>query len=349
MSMPRIDHVRFDTRHLRAIAEAGYQVGRPAGTDAAPAALEALRPVLPYEAFEVVEYDPAAGVHRVLTFAGYTPQVAAAGATEFLDTVAFRYTSGHRVTGRIGLPELAGFEKSEYYAKYLDPDGWVAGMTAPLLLNDGRYVGMLHFSSTDAAAFGPTECALMDAVSPIIARIVDATRGATLPAMMIPPGFSALAFTADGRSAAVAVEEPDPASRPPRLPELVRRFLATGRTEARRHWIDPAGRWHAVRLLRAYQHTVSGTEPIGVVAIRQGPAPYGLTARELDVLSEVALGKTTADIAIQLRVSSRTITTHLEHLMTKLSCTTRTQAATLAHDEGLVRLDLDRLPFTPSP
>ncbi|TMR00614.1 DNA-binding response regulator [Actinomadura soli] len=348
--MPRTDHVQFDTRHLRAIAEVGYQVGRPAQTEGVPTALEALRPVLPYEAFEVVEYDPATSVHRVLAFAGYTPQTAAAGATEFLDTVAFRYTSGQRLTGRIGLPELAGFEKSEYYAKHLDPPGWVAGMTAPLYLNDGRYVGMLHFSSTDATAFGPIECALLDAVSPIMARIVDVTRGATLPSMIVPPEFSALAFTQDGRSATVsAVPEPDPTARPPWLPEVARRFLASERTEARRQWIDPAGRWHEVRLLRAYRHTVSGAQPIGVVAIRQGSPPYGLTARELDVLSEVAAGKTTADIATRLQVSSRTITTHLEHLMAKLACTTRTQAATLAHDEGLIRLDPDRLPTTPRP
>jgi predicted ATPase/DNA-binding CsgD family transcriptional regulator len=59
------------------------------------------------------------------------------------------------------------------------------------------------------------------------------------------------------------------------------------------------------------------------------PAPPAviLTPREIDVAELVCQGLTNRAIGAALSVSKRTVETHIEHLMTRLGCTTRTQIA----------------------
>jgi DNA-binding NarL/FixJ family response regulator len=63
------------------------------------------------------------------------------------------------------------------------------------------------------------------------------------------------------------------------------------------------------------------------VPARPGPA---LTAREAEVLTWVARGKTNRDIADILGMSPRTVNKHLEHVFEKLGVETRTAAAAAA-------------------
>ncbi|MDE1956870.1 MAG: helix-turn-helix transcriptional regulator, partial [Betaproteobacteria bacterium] len=59
-------------------------------------------------------------------------------------------------------------------------------------------------------------------------------------------------------------------------------------------------------------------------------ARAALTARETEVLSWVAKGKTNRDIGQILGLSPRTVNKHLEHIFTKLGVETRAAAAALA-------------------
>ncbi|MGZ4113566.1 MAG: ABC transporter substrate-binding protein, partial [Actinomycetota bacterium] len=74
------------------------------------------------------------------------------------------------------------------------------------------------------------------------------------------------------------------------------------------------------------------------VAIRSHDATAGLTARELDVLTLVAGGLGNREIANRLRTSDRTVSTHVEHILSKLGARSRAGAAAIAVDRGLVRL-----------
>lgn len=60
-----------------------------------------------------------------------------------------------------------------------------------------------------------------------------------------------------------------------------------------------------------------------------------LTMRELDVLRCLAQGLSNQDIATELTVSIRTVTTHIRHILDKLHLANRTQAALYAVERGI--------------
>ncbi|MCW2904962.1 MAG: hypothetical protein JWO67_7227 [Streptosporangiaceae bacterium] len=91
--------------------------------------------------------------------------------------------------------------------------------------------------------------------------------------------------------------------------------------------------------LVAVDVTTTGGARSAMVAGRQiYQLPFGMTLRELDVLTLVASGTTNADIATRLSLSIRTVTTHVDRIMRKLRVTSRTSAAVIAVEEGLLRV-----------
>ena len=66
------------------------------------------------------------------------------------------------------------------------------------------------------------------------------------------------------------------------------------------------------------------------------PEEAPLTERETEVLEKIGLGIRNADIARELGISTRTVETHVQHILVKLAVRTRTQAALKAVQRGLV-------------
>jgi NarL family two-component system response regulator LiaR len=70
--------------------------------------------------------------------------------------------------------------------------------------------------------------------------------------------------------------------------------------------------------------------------VESATAPDELTARELEVLRLVAQGLSNRQVAQTLTISTKTVKTHVSHILGKLHLEDRTQAAIYAYKHGLV-------------
>jgi DNA-binding CsgD family transcriptional regulator len=66
------------------------------------------------------------------------------------------------------------------------------------------------------------------------------------------------------------------------------------------------------------------------------PRPEPLSARERELVTLVAHGRTNAQIAAHLYISVRTVTSHLDRIRDKTGCRRRADLTRLALSEGLV-------------
>ena len=65
--------------------------------------------------------------------------------------------------------------------------------------------------------------------------------------------------------------------------------------------------------------------------------PDGLSARELDILVELARGRSNREIGRVLHISEHTAANHIRSILRKTRSANRTEAAAYAHRRGLVR------------
>ena len=75
----------------------------------------------------------------------------------------------------------------------------------------------------------------------------------------------------------------------------------------------------------------------GIARSRLLPKIVKLNERELEVLTLVSRGKTSAEIARRLRLAKRTVDFHIDNARVKLRAATRTEAAIKAVEGGLIK------------
>jgi len=102
---------------------------------------------------------------------------------------------------------------------------------------------------------------------------------------------------------------------------------------------------HAVRVVAAGDALLAPSVTrrlIAEFAARSRPAKVrpaalnALTARETEVLVQIARGRSNAEIAAELVVAEQTVKTHVGRILAKLNLRDRAQAVVLAYESGLV-------------
>jgi DNA-binding CsgD family transcriptional regulator/tetratricopeptide (TPR) repeat protein len=127
---------------------------------------------------------------------------------------------------------------------------------------------------------------------------------------------------------------------------LAEALAETGeRDEAQEQWLLAAGvaeQLGAVRLRealadlgrRARLGRGAGVSATGDSAAGRSPLAT-LTARELEVLTLVAAGRSNREIAAELFIAAKTVSVHVSNILAKLGAASRTEAAAIAHSNGV--------------
>ena len=98
-------------------------------------------------------------------------------------------------------------------------------------------------------------------------------------------------------------------------------------------WIDPA---IARLVLSSIQKHSPVSAPSGAINYKAGKNVYGLTEREMEVLSLIVEGLSNPQIAERLFITRATAKAHVHSILQKLYVDDRTKAAIMAMKEGLV-------------
>jgi DNA-binding CsgD family transcriptional regulator/tetratricopeptide (TPR) repeat protein len=149
----------------------------------------------------------------------------------------------------------------------------------------------------------------------------DPERWSDAAALWTELGFAAPAAYARWRAAAAILAQGRRAEAAGRWPALHR--------ESARLGYEPLRRAIETDARRASLPLVFEDGPVPAAA------PYGLTARELEVLALVAGGRTNREIGAALFISEKTASVHVSRILAKLGARTRAQAAAMAVTLGL--------------
>jgi NarL family two-component system response regulator LiaR len=107
--------------------------------------------------------------------------------------------------------------------------------------------------------------------------------------------------------------------------------------------IDPDDLADAIRRAQRGEAVINPNVAARLVREMQGATketinPFGeLTDREMDVLRQIASGKSNREIAEALVITEKTVKSHVTNILNKLHLADRTQAAVYAWQEGIMR------------
>ncbi|WKX68979.1 LuxR family transcriptional regulator [Streptomyces sp. XD-27] len=309
-----------------------------AGAAAPDSVLTALSDVIDYDHASLSRWDPLRRRH--LTLAGsYPADTAAYIETRLHDDPVFALIR-HSTGGTRWLRDVPGQLRrtSPGFREVLEPRGIEDGVAQCLFAPDGRYVGVLNVSTTRVRARQDPARGVLTLLGECLAAVADPLWQPPSDAPGTPDGTAdqayAVALPAAERAAPVplagAAPPPEFADAESPLTVLVRRMAARRALPAT--VLVPHGR----RLLELrLSRQGAGT----VVVCRPVARPAGLSPRELEVLAELTHGRTNREIAARLFVGTRTVATHIEHILAKLDVANRAAAAARAAAWGLEPVD----------
>jgi DNA-binding CsgD family transcriptional regulator len=305
----------------------------------ARALLEALRPVVPYDAAWLAHADPLRARYGTLASVDLDDHV-----LDFLSGPVMAHDIAVTGTDQDGLPlspsdlPFAAEELSSW-SDCLIPSGIHESLAVGLFTPGGVHVGFLTLLSRSASPPSRTARRRLASLAPVLARGIDPMPSLLTAARLVRGATAGRILRCDLRTQPLLEMDGDPLLEvgSPVLTVAWGR-LADGQMFSSFLW--PRGGWHApaghVRVsVVAAPQDVTAAGLGGLVLLSALPDLHELTPRELEVLGLMIDGLSNQEIARTLVVAPRTVAAHIEHLLVKLDATTRTLAAVRAERLGL--------------
>jgi DNA-binding CsgD family transcriptional regulator len=316
-------------RQVEAAARMGMLTRERDSVAASAEALRLLTELLPTDAATVIAYDPFTGTHFKLAGINCPERVARLLSVEFVNSPWYQDLLTEP------LPPTASCEAGRSYR-----NGWfyqecvrAAGLRDTMggaLHSHGRYVGMVHLTTEQAGGYTTEARQILASLLPPLAALADSRSSAIqdlaadASAVMISRGQ---VVDLPGRDRPTMMADDG-------FRRLIQEFAESGGDRLRVMWL--AGQdWYRVELSR---HRTAGGRIAGatLVSVRPAQLPYGLSLRELEVLTRATMGQTDQAIADELFLSLRTVHSHIQHVLRKTGTAARAEAAALAIRAGLL-------------
>ncbi|MBB5159683.1 helix-turn-helix transcriptional regulator [Saccharopolyspora phatthalungensis] len=293
--------------------------------------LDRFRSIVPYAAASISAWNPITDRHETIANASYPPEV-----VRHLDTWFVHHDEVYELMRNVDPEPLRWrdmpFDYRRLYSarEVFMPAGFDEGVTTCLYTPDGRYTGSMHVSTDSRRHPSDSAAHALVIMQQMLAGVTDILRPPTWLASSLGTEEGGAIVTPEARVVTLAGPAPGPhLISDGALPRAVAQTLCSGQVVTRFLWQDDAGHWHEVRLAPIPEGAV--------VTVAASRLPHELTPRELDVLTLVTAGCSNPQIAATLFLSTKTVAKHVEHLLAKLCCTTRAEAASRAINEGLLR------------
>ncbi|MFI1926128.1 MULTISPECIES: LuxR C-terminal-related transcriptional regulator [unclassified Streptomyces] len=301
-------------------------------------ALHELARALPLDAATLLAIDPIGGAHVQLAGIGYPAGTSESLAAEFTSTPWYanvvRQSLPQSITEDVEDMTSGGqrFRNGWFYAERVRPAGFRDALTGALR-HQGRLVGLVNLSAAGPGTYDTEARRLLASILPALGALADPTSHSG-DIHDLPAAAGANLVTADG-AIDLPGREPARVLTDPAFRRLVAEFTASGGLRLRALW--PVGRdWHRVVLRRCTSGSPIARQSV-LVTETPTELPYGLSPRELEVLTRAARGQTNQAIAQALFLSPRTVHSHVEHLLRKTGSASRAEATALALRDGLLR------------
>uniref|UniRef100_UPI003F49995C response regulator transcription factor n=1 Tax=Streptomyces chartreusis TaxID=1969 RepID=UPI003F49995C len=298
-------------------------------------ALYELRHALPYDAVSLLGIDPISGTHLQVAGVGYTGASSQELCAEFVATPWYDNAIRQRLPLSLsGEPEdlEQAFRNGWFYADRVRPMGFRDGMTG-VLRHEGRIVGLIHLSTELPDVYDTDARSMLASVLPALGTLVRPTMQAS-DLCDVPAEASASLVTTEG-IISLPGRQPVGALMDEGFRQLVEAFASSGGLRLRMLW--PVGRgWCRVALRKCTAGPAVIRQAV-LVSETATELPFGLTPRELEVLTRASLGQTNQAIARALTLSPRTVHSHIDHLLRKTRCGSRAEATALAVRDGILK------------
>ena len=288
-----------------------------------------------HDAAALIFWNRALSKHDVLANDGYQPETLSALGDPYAATKVHRRLL--KLHQPLRIDDLKyDYRATQLYQTALAPAGFADGMSTCLISDDGQYAGMLHLSASHFHNFDDDARDLIGALSPIVAELCR-RQSSGYPILRLREDCRAALFDGQNEPKPVISREMSGLVFDPHFKDFISRFLTGAAASVSGLWTSENGTV-SLEITRT-AGAASGRGDVALIVETPLEVPFGLTAREAEITDRIAWGRSNQQIASELGISIRTVTTHVENILVKMAQESRSGVAAVAISAGLRRLD----------